>query len=335
MQNYRELFGQFAAVKVAVIGDVMLDTYWWGHVDRISPEAPVPVVSIKRKEFRIGGAANVALNTEALLAPTTVFSVIGNDDDGGILSNLLEQNKINASYIIRDERRPTTNKIRIMGRSQQMMRIDYEETKQLSPEMEEKLVDSFIKYVAAEKPSIAILEDYNKGVLTPEVIGSVIAICKENNIPIAVDPKSKNFFCYQGVDIFKPNMKEVTEALGLTDLSVTDDNLRQIHTLLQEKLQHSTSFITLSENGVFFQNEKDFFRQKAFLRNISDVSGAGDTVIAVASVVFALTKDMQLAASMANLAGGLVCEESGTAAINPDLLLAECQSVLSQSYISE
>lgn len=328
MRNYKELFEQFASVKVAVVGDVMLDTYWWGQVDRISPEAPVPVVSIKRKEFRIGGAANVALNTEALLAPTTVFSVIGQDDDADILCGLLDNNQINASYIIRDANRPTTNKIRIMGRSQQMMRIDYEETKSLSPEMEDLLIASFQKYVATAKPSITILEDYNKGVLTPKVIESIIAICKTNNIPVAVDPKSKNFFCYQGVDIFKPNMKEVTEALGLNDASVSDENLRKIHTLLQDKLQHSTSLITLSENGVFFQNEKDFFRQKAYLRNIADVSGAGDTVIAVASVVFALTKDMSLAASMANLAGGLVCEELGTAAIKPSLLLDECHAVL-------
>ncbi|MFT4204026.1 MAG: PfkB family carbohydrate kinase [Chitinophagaceae bacterium] len=325
MRNYKELFAQFSSIKTVVIGDVMLDTYWWGHVDRISPEAPVPIVSIKRKEFRVGGAANVALNTEALLAPTTVFSVIGQDDDADILSALLEQNKINASYIIRDKSRPTTNKIRIMGRSQQMMRIDYEEIKPIPPEMEEKLIASFLQYVTTEKPAVTILEDYNKGILTPYVIKSVIAICKDNNVIVAVDPKSKNFFQYQGVDIFKPNLKEATEALGLLDISVSDDNLRQIHAHLQERLHHSTSFITLSENGVFFQNEKNFFRQKAFLRDIADVSGAGDTVIAVAAVVFALTKDMQLAASIANLAGGLVCEELGTAAIKTELLLAECE----------
>ncbi|PZP43675.1 MAG: carbohydrate kinase [Pseudopedobacter saltans] len=328
MRNFKELFGQFSSVKTAVIGDVMLDTYWWGHVERISPEAPVPIVSIKRKEFRIGGAANVALNTEALLAPTTVFSVIGKDDDADVLSGLLEKNQIDASYIIRDENRPTTNKIRIMGRSQQMMRIDYEETKNLTPEIEDLLISSFKKYVAVEKPAIAILEDYNKGVLTPFVIQSIIEICKENNILVAVDPKSKNFFCYQGVDIFKPNMKEVTEALNISDTSVSDDNLNNIHLRLQEKLQHKTSLITLSENGIFFQNEKDFFRQNAFVRNIADVSGAGDTVIAVASVVYALTKDMQLAASMANLAGGLVCEELGTAAINPALLMTECNNCI-------
>ncbi len=329
MRNYKELFEQFAQIKTAVVGDVMLDTYWWGQVDRISPEAPVPVVSIKRKEFRIGGAANVALNTEALLAPTTIFSVIGKDDDADILSSLLEKNRIDTSYIIRDADRPTTNKIRIMGRSQQMMRIDYEEIKPLSAEVENALIDSFKKYVDNENPSIVILEDYNKGVLTPTVIQSVIAICKEHNIIVSVDSKSKNFFCYKDVDIFKPNLKEVTEALGLSDMSVSDENLKKIHTLLYEKLNHKTSLITLSENGIFFQNDKDFFRQKAFLRNIADVSGAGDTVIAVASVVFALTRDMQLAASMANLAGGLVCEELGTAAINPQLLLDECATALS------
>lgn len=328
MRNFKDLFNQFSSVKTAVVGDVMLDTYWWGHVERISPEAPVPIVSIKRKEFRIGGAANVALNTEALLSPTTVFSVIGQDDDADILSGLLEKNQINTSYIIRDKNRPTTNKIRIMGRSQQMMRIDYEETNYLQPEIEEQLIQSFKKYVAVEKPTVAILEDYNKGVLTPFVIKSIINICKENQILVAVDPKSKNFFCYQDVDIFKPNLKEVTEALNISDNSVTDENLKKIHLLLQEKLHHDTSLITLSENGIFFQNHKDFFRQKAFVRNIADVSGAGDTVIAVASVAYALTKDMQLATSMANLAGGLVCEELGTAVIQPEILKLECESCL-------
>lgn len=328
MSNFNSLFDEFPKVKIAVIGDVMLDTYWWGKVDRISPEAPVPIASIQKKEFRIGGAGNVALNTEALLAPTTIFSVIGDDEDGVVLTQLLKDKEIHTEYIIKDTQRPTTNKIRIMGRSQQMMRIDYETTEAISAHMEEMLIDSFKIYVEKEKPAIAILEDYNKGVLTPNVIESIITICNENNVLITVDPKSKNFFCYKNVHIFKPNLKEVVEALHLSDRSADLDNLKYVHQQLKEKLNHSTSLITLSERGIFFQNEEEAYTQPAFLRNIADVSGAGDTVIAVASVVFALSKDMKLACSMANIAGGLVCEELGTAVISPEKLLNECNILL-------
>ncbi|QES87514.1 bifunctional heptose 7-phosphate kinase/heptose 1-phosphate adenyltransferase [Rhizosphaericola mali] len=328
MSNFNSLFDEFPKVKIAVIGDVMLDTYWWGKVDRISPEAPVPIASIQKKEFRIGGAGNVALNTEALLAPTTIFSVIGDDEDGVVLTQLLKDKEIHTEYIIKDTQRPTTNKIRIMGRSQQMMRIDYETTEAISAHMEEMLIDSFKIYVEKEKPAIAILEDYNKGVLTPHVIDSIIAICNANNVFITVDPKSKNFFCYKNVHIFKPNLKEVVEALHLSDRSADLDNLKYVHQQLKQKLNHSTSLITLSERGIFFQNEEEAYTQPAFLRNIADVSGAGDTVIAVASVVFALSKDMKLACSMANIAGGLVCEELGTAVISPEKLLNECNLLL-------
>lgn len=328
MKNFEELFEGFSKIKVGVVGDVMLDTYWWGHVDRISPEAPVPVVALDKKEYRIGGAGNVALNLSCLGAEVQVISVIGNDDNGQVLTDLFESNNIKTNYLLQSPVRITTSKTRIISRNQQMMRLDAEITRDLSAEDEIKFIDHVRKYILDEKPKVIILEDYNKGVLTERVITSVIALCKEHHVISTVDPKRKNFFTYEGVDIFKPNLKEVKEGLNLLVEEVTLESLHEIHELLQAKLHHTISFITLSEKGVFYQSDGEARLIPSHIRNIADVSGAGDTVIAVASLVYAATKDLQLMAEIANIAGGLVCEEVGTVAIRKDLLLAECKQLI-------
>ena len=173
-----------------------------------------------------------------------------------------------------------------------------------------------------------IFEDYNKGVLTERVINTLIALCKKHNVVTTVDPKRKNFLSFKGVTIFKPNLKEIKEGLNLLIDPIDDNSLQQMHAVLRENLQHEISFITLSENGVFYQQDNKRQLIPTHVRNIADVSGAGDTVIAVASLVYAATKQMHLAAEIANIAGGLVCEEVGTAAINKDKLLAECELLL-------
>lgn len=328
MKNFEELFEGFSKIKVGVVGDVMLDTYWWGHVDRISPEAPVPVVALDKKEYRIGGAGNVALNLSCLGAEVQVISVIGNDDNGQVLTDLFESNNIKTNYLLQSPVRITTSKTRIISRNQQMMRLDAEITRDLSAEDEIRFIDHVRKYILDEKPKVIILEDYNKGVLTERVITSVIALCKEHHVISTVDPKRKNFFTYEGVDIFKPNLKEVKEGLNLLVEEVTLESLHEIHELLQAKLHHTISFITLSEKGVFYQSDGEARLIPSHIRNIADVSGAGDTVIAVASLVYAATKDLQLMAEIANIAGGLVCEEVGTVAIRKDLLLAECKQLI-------
>src|SRR6478752_4515379 len=213
--NFAELFSSFSNTKVAIIGDVMLDTYWWGNVERISPEAPVPVVALKKKELRVGGAANVALNSVSLGAQTTIISVVGKDDDGKELLKLLEQNKINTSHIIQSEKRITTNKTRVMSRNQQMVRLDAEITTDLDKELEDQLLKEVKDYFATHKPDILIFEDYNKGVLTARVIEALIQLCKEYDVVTSVDPKKKNFLAFKGVTIFKPNLKEVKEGLNL------------------------------------------------------------------------------------------------------------------------
>ncbi|MEP7255221.1 MAG: PfkB family carbohydrate kinase [Ferruginibacter sp.] len=323
-----KLFQQFAGLKVAVVGDVMLDTYWWGKVDRISPEAPVPVVAVSKREQRIGGAGNVALNICSLGAHVSMISVLGKDEDGEQLTRLLKENNIQTKYLVLSEHRITTNKIRIISRNQHMMRLDAELTEDMIKEDEGRLLYVFENYIAAENPNVVILEDYNKGVLTENVIRKIISLCHKNKILTAVDPKRKNFFSYQGVDIFKPNFKEVKDGLNILTDTVNLSVLKDMHLLLQDKLNHKISLITLSEKGVFYQQDKDAGIIPTHIRSIADVSGAGDTVIAVASLVFAATGDAKLMAEMANIAGGLVCEEVGTVAIAKDKLLSECKRLI-------
>lgn len=328
MNDFNKLFSGFSNLKVAVIGDVMLDTYWWGKVDRISPEAPVPVVALRKKEQRIGGAGNVALNTVSLGAETTLFTITGDDEDADLLLGLLQDHHIDTKYIVRSSDRITTNKIRIISRNQHMMRLDSEITDYISTEDEGILINNFTSFVKRYQPAVVIFEDYNKGVLTETLIEKIITICKEYNIVTTVDPKRKNFFSFKGVDIFKPNLKEVHEGLNLLSDEISEETLKNIHKELYNILQHKVSLITLSEKGVYIQKGNYAKIIPTHARNIADVSGAGDTVIAVASLVYAVTKDITLAAQVANVAGGQVCEEVGTVAVNKEQLLNECKSLL-------
>lgn len=326
--DFKKLFKNFSSVKIGVIGDVMLDTYWWGKVERISPEAPVPVVTVDRKEFRIGGAGNVALNLASLGTPVSVFSVIGDDEDGQILSGLLREKKIDTGYLLKSGDRITTNKMRVISRNQQMMRLDSETLVPLTAKQEGQLIAQAERFIFEESPAAIIFEDYNKGVLTKNVIQAIIESCKKKMVITAVDPKRKHFFDYQGVDIFKPNLKEAREALNLLLEEVTEKNLALIHGKLKEELNHRISFITLSEQGVFYDDGNASHVVPSHIRNVADVSGAGDTVIAVATLIYVLTQDTRLMAEIANLAGGMVCETVGTVAIDKNELLDECQRLL-------
>ncbi|HRO46854.1 PfkB family carbohydrate kinase [Agriterribacter sp.] len=328
MNDVANLFESFKNIKVGIVGDVMLDTYMWGKVDRISPEAPVPVVAVNKKEYRIGGAGNVALNICSLGGKASVISVTGNDDDGNALQKMFTEQGIDTTFLLQSDKRITTNKIRVIGRNQQMMRLDQEVTGNLGYEDENRLILAVQHYIAQEKPQVIIIEDYNKGVLTELAIQKIIDLCRHNHIITAVDPKRKNFFAYKGVDIFKPNLKEAMEGLNIIAGNVDEQLLEDIHAALVEKLQHHISFITLSEKGVFYRQGNAGGIVPSHIRNIADVSGAGDTVIAVASLVYAATRNVKLMAETANIAGGLVCEIVGTAAINKEALLKECRLLL-------
>ena len=325
-----KLFAGFSKMKVAVIGDVMLDTYWWGNVERISPEAPVPVVSVSQKEKRIGGAGNVALNVQALGASVTLLTVLGDDEDGIELKKLLHEKNIGTRYILESKKRITTNKIRIISRNQHMMRLDAEIVDDLDIVDEENLQNHVEKFINTEKPDVVIFEDYNKGILTKSIIENTITFCQKNNIITAVDPKRKNFFSYRNATLFKPNLNEAITGLNLLPEEVSPELLSNIHFQLKEQLEHSISLITLSEKGVFYQENDDQKIVPSHRRNIADVSGAGDTVIAVASLIYAATKNIDLAAKIANIAGGIVCEEVGTVPIQKEKLFQECQKLISE-----
>lgn len=326
--TWTELFESFARQRVAVIGDVMLDVYWWGHVERISPEAPVPVVSLERCEFRLGGAANVALNLRALGAKTDLFAVVGRDEQGSRIRALLQEAGIGAEGLYESAHRPSTSKSRIISRQQHMLRLDSEVTKDLNPEEESALLTRILHHLEQQRPDAVILEDYNKGVLTEHLIAEVLGACQRLGIPSSVDPKHRNFLAYQRASIFKPNLKEVCEGLHLPIHPSDITQLDAAHDALHQALQHEVTFITLSEKGVYVHDTDSSRIIPSHLRNISDVSGAGDTVIATATLTWAATRTAWLMAELANLAGGLVCEQVGVVAIDPIKLLSEASEVL-------
>lgn len=329
--NKEELQGIFERMKdlhIVVVGDVMLDNYWWGHAERMSPEAPVPVVTIDRRESRLGGAANVAVNCKALGARVTLASVIGNDTDGATLLKLAEQQGIETELVVRSNSRPTTTKVRVLSRNQQMIRLDEEVTDDLTTEEEHPFIDLVLRYLQRVKPDAVIFEDYNKGVLKENVIHRITQHCREIGIITVVDPKKRNFLSFKDVTIFKPNLKEVREGLHMDVRNASVQELDEAHTELSKELHHQISFITLSEKGVYYNDGAQSEVLPSHIRNIADVSGAGDTVVATAAIIYALTRDVRLMAEVSNLAGGLVCEEAGVVAINKQRLLAESSALL-------
>ena len=326
--DLKKIFDDMNGLHVVVVGDVMLDNYWWGNVERISPEAPVPIVALHKRESRLGGAANVALNCKALGAKVTLASVVGEDAEGKSLISMAEEAGIDASLIMQSWRRPTTTKVRILSRSQQMMRLDDETTDDLYTEEEHPFIDMVLRYLQRVKPKVVIFEDYNKGVLKENVINRITAHCNEIGIITAVDPKKKNFLSYKNVTVFKPNLKEVREGLNIPLEHTSLKELDEVHKKLHEVLNHKVTFITLSEKGVFYNDGQHSGIIPSHIRNIADVSGAGDTVIATAAMIYALTGDVKLMADISNLAGGLVCEEVGVVSIEKDKLLRESEFII-------
>lgn len=322
-----QIFEQMNGLHVVVVGDVMLDNYCWGDVERQSPEAPVPVVSVKKRESRLGGAANVALNCVALGAKVTLASVVGDDADGKQLTQLANEAGIDTTLLQYSKQRPTTTKTRIISRNQHMMRVDEEVCDELYVAEEHPFIDAVLRYLQIQKPQVLIFEDYNKGVLKENVIQRITAHCNEVGIITAVDPKKHNFLSYKDVAIFKPNLKEVREGLHMPLADVNKAAMDEVHQMLQKELQHKLTFITLSEKGVYY-NDGSSDIIPSHIRNIADVSGAGDTVIATAAIVYAITKDAVLMAEISNIAGGLVCEEVGVVPINKDALLKETTKLL-------
>ncbi|UBM61490.1 PfkB family carbohydrate kinase [Candidatus Sulfidibacterium hydrothermale] len=326
------LFEDFNNKKALIIGDVMLDAYIWGKVDRISPEAPVPVVTVLKREERLGGAANVGMNIRALGAKAIMCSVVGTDEKGRVLKALMHNNGLDESGIIESPHRPTTTKFRILGNNTQMLRVDEETSQPLEEEIFHELCSRIDRILKTENVDVIIFQDYDKGVITPDLIRFVTEIATELGIPVTVDPKKRNFLSYQNTTLVKPNLAEMKEGLEWPDLSAEKTMLELAAKKLAEKLQASMIMNTLSEKGVFIWWKEDDAEKSVLIdahrRNIADVSGAGDTVISVASLCLSAGLNPDDVARLANLAGGLVCEEAGVVPVNKQKLWEEAVRIL-------
>lgn len=318
-----QIFEQFSNMRVLVVGDSMIDAYLWGKVERISPEAPVPVVSVTKHENRLGGAANVSLNIQALGATPVLFSVIGEDDNGRKFKKLIQKRKLSGDGVLIDPRRSTTVKSRIISRGQHIARVDEESVEFIDAELEKKLIDAVTAEINSHKADVIVFVDYDKGVLTTKVFNSINKIARKKGIPTAVDPKKRNFQHYKNVTLFKPNFNEFVDGTGIpirkNDLSA----LKLAADQFKKKQNFDLIFITLSELGVFISNGENEQHFPAVIRDIADVSGAGDTVLSVVSLALAAGLPPKTMALMSNIAGGLVCEKLGVVPIDRDQLQKE------------
>lgn len=325
--DIKNIFDSFNDLTVLIIGDVMIDSYMWGHVTRISPEAPVPIVAVDKKEDRLGGAANVALNIQAMGATPILCALVGSDKNGELFSDLLKKQKIQTQTIIKSKHRITTVKTRIIGNNHQMLRVDEEVNTPLNSKEAEQLINTVKKIVSSKKIDIIIFEDYDKGCLTPQVIKGVLEIANKKNIPTAVDPKKNNFWEYTGVTLFKPNLKELKEGLKL---DVDPQNNKELNTIVNQFIKRqkiTTALVTLSDKGMYTHSADIKQVIPAHIRTISDVSGAGDTVISVAALCVAAGLNPIVTATLANLAGGLVCEQTGVVPVNKKQLYQEASQL--------
>jgi rfaE bifunctional protein kinase chain/domain len=319
--NIQKTFEDFKSLNVLIIGDVMLDSYIWGAVERISPEAPVPIVTVKKKDFRLGGAANVALNVASLGAKPILCALIGDDEDGKKLIQRLDDSKISKDGIVVSSHRPTTVKTRIIASGQHVVRVDEESDNVVNAQEELDLMIRIEKLLPSCQ--VVIFEDYDKGVLNASIIEKTVTLANKSNIPTVVDPKKRNFLSYKGVTLFKPNLKELREGLKVDVEAGNQSTVEHAVDQLKARLNAGGVMLTLSEHGVYidFQNEK--IKLPAHAREIADVSGAGDTVVSIAALAVALGLSPREIAFLSNLGGGLVCQHVGVVPIDKDELLQE------------
>lgn len=307
-----------ASLKAVVIGDVMLDRYIHGSVDRISPEAPVPIVRHHRTETKAGGAANVALNLAAWGCQTTLIGLVGDDSGGKELGKLLTAHDIEHN-LITDPGRPTSIKTRVVAASHHLLRIDEESGDYLDSNQEQSIKDQVLDLLRAKKPDLIILEDYNKGLLTPSLISSIIDFAKANHVFTAVDPKEQHFFAYRGADLFKPNLREASQAAGK---SLTAETLIPTGAEWQQTHHFGTLAITLGANGIFLQHgDKNVQVKPDRAIDVVDVCGAGDAVVCAVALGLLAGLSLEKCGALANLTGAYVCSHSGVVAVNADDLL--------------
>jgi rfaE bifunctional protein kinase chain/domain len=321
MRSWPEIFSEFSKLRVLIIGDVMVDAYIWGTVERISPEAPVPIIQVTNRDNRLGGAANVALNILSLGATPILCGLSAEDDNGRMLTRLMSEKKLSMECMVTTTSRPTTVKARVIASQQHVIRIDQESDRVATAEEERELLKRIEKLLPS--CDVVIFEDYDKGVITPSLIAQTVLWAKAKGIPTVVDPKKRNFLHYKGVTLFKPNVKELREGLKV-DVDVLDlSSVKEAVRMLKEKMGVEGVMLTMSEHGVFIDHMGIQHILPAHKREIADVSGAGDTVVSIAALCVALKLNTSDTAFLSNLGGGLVCQHVGVVPIDRKELLDE------------
>ncbi len=326
MANLQKIFSDFDGLKILIIGDVMLDSYIWGYVDRISPEAPVPVITVKKRDYRLGGAGNVVVNVHALGATPLICSLVGDDDASVKLRSCLKKLSISEDGLVVSNSRPTTEKTRIIANNQHVVRVDEETDKEASAEEEKQIIERISHLLP--KSDVVIFQDYDKGTINARIISTTVELARKKGIPTVVDPKRRNFLSYANVTLFKPNLKELREGLKV---EINGSNIGQIERaveLVKSKLNIEGVMATLSEHGVYIDFKDTKVKLPAHHREIADVSGAGDTVVAIAAACVALGLEPKLIAGLSNLGGGLVCQHVGVVPIDKVELLREAEASL-------
>lgn len=299
-------------LHVLVVGDLMLDVYQSGDVNRISPEAPVPIVDVENSFERLGGASNVCLNIASLNAKCSVIGMVGNDEAGNKMKHLFDKSGINSDQIIISNTRPTTTKTRIIANNQQVVRIDKENKSEIHKLEEEQILLNFRKII--KDVDVVILQDYNKGLLTKKLIQNLIKCSNNNSKPVFVDPKFDNFFSYKNVFLFKPNKKEAEQTLGVSFNNI--ENIKSGAITIKNKLNCENVLITLGEDGMLLlTNENRFLQIPTKAKKVHDVSGAGDTVISTLALFFTANYPLKQSVSIANIAAGIICESIGVTPI--------------------
>ena len=317
-KSLEKIVRRFKGANVMVVGDLILDEFIWGDVSRISPEAPVPVVWVKKESFMPGGASNVANNLSSLGGKVYSIGVIGDDERGAILKGCLDRKGIDTSGVLVDGTRPTTLKTRVVAGHQQVVRIDKEKTDHLSDSMVRRMIDNIAQTM--KKVDAVIIEDYGKGVITPKLLQKIVPLAKRSKKIISVDPKEAHFKYYKGITVITPNNHEASHAVGF---QITDDKtLRKAGEALLSKVGCKIALVTLGENGMaVFCKGKPMAHIPTFAQEVFDVSGAGDTVIAAYTLGLASGGDPVKSAYIANCAAGIVVGKVGIAVVDPDELI--------------
>jgi D-beta-D-heptose 7-phosphate kinase/D-beta-D-heptose 1-phosphate adenosyltransferase len=323
-----ELFGNFQGKHVAVVGDLMIDRYYWGKVSRVSPEAPVPVVEVESESVRLGGAANVANNVQALGGVPLLVGLVGDDYPGSMLTNVLKDQNLDTGGIVVDGLRPTTVKSRVIAHGQHVVRVDHESKADCPDHLQVRIIDA-VKYNIRMLQGI-IIEDYNKGVVTREVIAELVAVALKYKVPVTVDPKFNNFLEFKHVSVFKPNRREVEEVLGgrLDGIGQVEEAGRK----LLQTLDARNVLLTRGEDGMsLFEEDGTITHMPSTATNVQDVSGAGDTVISTLTMALVGGASMREAAALANCAAGIVVAEVGIVSVAQDRLM---RAALGSSSVS-